>query len=119
MPATAQLTTVIIDCADPAPLAAFYGAALGWEVVYSDPDYVQVGDGGPVRLAFQRIDGYRPPRWPDPAKHAHLDLRVDDLEAAAKELVAQGASRPEFQPGGNEWVVLTDPQGHPFCLVTG
>ncbi len=31
------------------------------------------------------------------------------------ELVAAGATRPEFQPGDG-WVVLTDPAGHPFCI---
>jgi len=27
-----------------------------------------------------------------------------------------GATRPGFQPG-DSWVVLTDPEGHAFCLV--
>src|SRR6185369_5079543 len=34
----AELTTIVLDCADPAALAAFYGKALGWEVTYSDDD---------------------------------------------------------------------------------
>ena len=29
------------------------------------------------------------------------------------------ATRPGFQPGGDSWVVLTDPEGHAFCLVAG
>jgi hypothetical protein len=32
------------------------------------------------------------------------------------EVVALGATRPGFQPGGS-WVVLPDPGGHAFCLV--
>jgi hypothetical protein len=27
------------------------------------------------------------------------------------------ATRPGLQPGGDSWVVLTDPEGHAFCLV--
>jgi hypothetical protein len=33
------------------------------------------------------------------------------------ELLALGATRPEFQPGNGDWVVLADPAGHVFCLV--
>ena len=60
----------------------------------------------------------RPPDWPDPAKHAHLDLQVEDLERAEKELRALGADKPDFQPGDG-WVVLRDPAGHPFCVMPG
>ncbi|HEY3463635.1 MAG TPA: VOC family protein [Amycolatopsis sp.] len=114
----AELTTVVLDCADPAALAAFYAKALGWEVTYQDDDTVQLG-GGPVGLGFQRVAGYRGPGWPDAAKHAHLDLRVTDLPGAVKEFEALGATKPDFQPGGTDWVVLADPEGHLFCLIPG
>ena len=117
MPALAELTTIVIDCADPGSLAEFYRAVTGWKVTYQDEDSVQLGGGGPIQLGFQRIVGYRPPGWPDPAKHAHLDLTVSDLDHAVEELLAIGATKPEFQPGGDGWVVLVDPEGHPFCLV--
>jgi hypothetical protein len=119
MPALAKLTTVVIDCADPGPLAEFYRTVTGWELTHSDSDFVYLGDGGPIQLGFQRVEGYQPPSWPDPAKHAHLDLKVTDIEHAVKELLAVGATRPEFQPGGDEWVVLADPEGHVFCLAAG
>jgi hypothetical protein len=118
MTAIAQLTTVVIDCAAPASLAEFYRAVTGWKVSYSDADTVYL-DGGSIQLGFQRIAGYQPPSWPDPAKHAHLDFKVADPERAVKELLTIGAAKPSFQPGGDEWVVLTDPEGHPFCLVPG
>jgi catechol 2,3-dioxygenase-like lactoylglutathione lyase family enzyme len=112
----AELTTLVLDCADPAALAAFYAKALGWEVTYSDDDTAQLG-GGPVGLGFQRVDGYRGPGWPDAAKHAHLDFRVGNLEEAVEEFRSLGATKPDFQPGGAGWVVLADPEGHLFCLV--
>jgi catechol 2,3-dioxygenase-like lactoylglutathione lyase family enzyme len=114
--AIAKLSNIVLDCTDPAALAAFYRTATGWDVTYSDDDFVCLGDGGPVQLSFQRVAGFAAPDWPDDRKQAHVDLAVADLAAAEKELVAAGASRPGFQPGGENWTVLLDPAGHPFCL---
>lgn len=119
MSALAKLSTVILDCPEPATLAAFYAQATGWKVTYQDEDFVTLGDGGPVQLGFQRVTGYRGPAWPDDRKHAHIDLSVADVEQTAAELIAAGAARPEFQPGEGSWLVLTDPAGHPFCLAAG
>ncbi|MEV0594872.1 VOC family protein [Nonomuraea cavernae] len=113
-----NISSIIFDCADPAALAAFYAAAIGGQVTHSDADFAAVG-GGPVELGFQRVDGYQGPGWPGAAKHAHLDLRVDDLDTARKELVGLGAAVPDWQPGDGAWLVLTDPEGHPFCVSAG
>ncbi|MDH6703442.1 putative enzyme related to lactoylglutathione lyase [Kitasatospora sp. MAA19] len=119
MPVLKQLSTVVIDCVDPAALAAFYQKATGWEITYSDQEFASLGDGDgtPVQLAFVRDEGYQAPGWPDGAKHMHLDFTVTDLDDATGELLGFGASRPEFQPGDGQWIVLTDPEGHPFCLT--
>ncbi len=111
-----SISTVIFDSGDPAALAEFYAKATGWQVADSGDDWASV-EGGPVGLAFQRVDGYQGPGWPNAGKHVHLDLKVDDLASAEKELVALGATRPEFQPGNGGWVVLLDPEGHPFCIA--
>jgi len=114
---TATLSMVNIDSSDPARSAQFYAAAFGWIVTYSDDNYGMVeGDG--VKIGFGRVDGFRPARWPDETatKRFHLDLLVDDLDAAAAKLCAAGASQPDFQPGAERWRVLLDPDGHPFCL---
>jgi hypothetical protein len=58
--APASLAMVTIDCADPAKEAAFWAAALGWDVLYSDNDYGMVGDGT-QRLGFGRVEGST---WP-------------------------------------------------------
>ncbi|WP_238020044.1 VOC family protein [Dactylosporangium sp. AC04546] len=116
---TASISAIIFDCPDPGALGEFYRKATGWEVTSADDDFVYLSGGGPIQLAFQRVADHRAPGWPDPAKQAHLDLKVADVEAAAAELVAAGATRPGFQPGGGDWLVLTDPAGHPFCLSAG
>lgn len=46
-----------------------------------------------------------------------MDFEVDDLDDAVAQLLELGAGTPEHQPGGERWRVLTDPAGHPFCLV--
>jgi predicted enzyme related to lactoylglutathione lyase len=112
----AQLSTVVIDCADPRKLAAFYQDVTGWEIGYADDDFVYLGSG-PVQLAFQRIANYQGPKWPDDAKHAHLDLRTADIERTANDLLKKGATRPDFQPGEGKWIVMADPEGHVFCLT--
>jgi hypothetical protein len=45
--------------------------------------------------------------------------QVTDLNVATKELLALGAAKPEFQPGEGQWTVLTDPEGHLFCIAAG
>ncbi|MFF2749890.1 VOC family protein [Kitasatospora sp. NPDC058048] len=113
----AELTAITIDCADPGALAEFYRKVTGWDLGQGDDDFVQLGEG-PVRLAFQRVAGYRGPGWPDAAKHAHLDFTVADPEVTVKELLSAGATKPEFQPGEGEWTVLADPEGHLFCIAS-
>lgn len=106
-----------IDSADPARLARFYAAALGWQVTYSDDSYGMV-EGNGIKIGFGKVEGFRPTQWPDEAcaKRFHLDLQVDDLEEATESLRAIGASQPDFQPGAGRWRVLLDPDGQPFCL---
>jgi predicted enzyme related to lactoylglutathione lyase len=97
-------------------LAEFYQTITGWQITHSDGDSAYLGEG-PIQLAFQRVDGYQGPRWPDVAKHAHLDFTAADLDAMTKELLALGATKPDFQPGEGRWTVLADPEGHPFCIA--
>ncbi|MFG2841844.1 VOC family protein [Kitasatospora sp. NPDC048296] len=116
MAVRAEITAITIDCADPRALAEFYRKLTGWEIAQGDDDFVYLGEGS-IQLAFQRVAGYQGPGWPDSAKHAHLDFKVADPEIALKELLAAGATRPDFQPGEGQWTVLADPEGHLFCIA--
>ncbi|MFG2576929.1 VOC family protein [Streptomyces sp. NPDC048481] len=119
-PSTIRYAAVTFDCPDPAELARFYGEALGLPVVYSSDDFIMLGQEGSAGLGFSRLAGYRRPTWPDPSqeKRAHLDLGVDDLDAAQARLLALGAVEPASQPQPDRWRVLLDPAGHPFCIST-
>jgi Glyoxalase-like domain len=45
----------------------------------------------------------------------HLDIIVDDLDAAEAAVLDLGATKHAHQPGTTCRVFL-DPAGHPFCL---
>ncbi|MEU0395320.1 VOC family protein [Streptomyces sp. NPDC006208] len=115
-----RLLSFDFDCPDPAELARFYGDALDLPVLYDSDDFVLLGREGASGLGFVRQTGFQPPAWPDPAhsKQAHLELGVDDLDAAQERMLALGAVLPSFQPRPDVWRVLLDPAGHPFCLST-
>ncbi|MFD5480638.1 VOC family protein [Streptomyces hawaiiensis] len=117
-----KLSAITLDCADPLALAAFYQRATGLELhPKSNADFASLGSEGGHSLGFQRVDGYRAPSWPDQEipQQLHCCFRVEDLDEAEERLVRLGASRPEHQPNPVRWRVLTDPAGHPFCIVGG
>src|ERR1035441_8313150 len=91
-----RLHHVVIDCPDPAALAAFYSELLGLPVTYDDGDWVVVATRDTESgLAFQRSCEHRPPTWPDPEvpQQFHLDVMVDDLDDAEADLLRLGARR--------------------------
>jgi catechol 2,3-dioxygenase-like lactoylglutathione lyase family enzyme len=113
-----RFDVVALDTADPPRLAAFYTALLGWEVERADDDWITIGGGTGARLAFQLAPDHQAPTWPDPAvpQQIHLDLSVDDLEAASRFAESLGARRVEGPGEAEDFVVFLDPSGHPFCL---
>lgn len=117
MTAIATLAMVNLDCAEPRALAEFYHGVLGWEVTHSEGEYAMISDGT-TSIGFGRVDGFKPPRWPDEdaGKRYHFDLYVDDVDKAEALCRELGATLPDFQPGGERWRVLIDVAGHPFCL---
>ena len=114
--AIAQFPSIVIDCPDPAALASFYGAMLDWKVEPSD-DWVDIRADYGQCISFQQVADYSPPVWPtqDKPQQMHLDVVVDDLDAAEAAVLELGATKHEHQPGSTFRVFL-DPAGHPFCL---
>jgi catechol 2,3-dioxygenase-like lactoylglutathione lyase family enzyme len=112
-----RLHHVIMDCPDPAALAAFWSALLGLPVTWQQDDFAVVSVNDTTSgVAFQRVADYRPPRWPDPARpqQLHFDVMVDDVATAGPQVQALGA-RPLGGDAGSP--VYADPAGHPFCLI--
>jgi catechol 2,3-dioxygenase-like lactoylglutathione lyase family enzyme len=115
-----RLATICIDCADAHAMADFYGRLLGWDVTFREKNWALMRDpAGGTGLSFQAEPGYRAPTWPEQPggqdKMLHLDIKVDDLEAATAHALASGARLAEHQPQARVRVLL-DPADHPFCL---
>ena len=115
-----RLSTINMDCLDPDAMAAFYGKFLGWEITWQDDDFILMRDPeGGTGVSFQAYPDYMPPTWPEEPgaqrKMIHLDIKVEDLEAAAAFALACGARCAEDQ-GRDDLRVMVDPAGHPFCL---
>jgi predicted enzyme related to lactoylglutathione lyase len=116
--AIARFPSFVLDCPDPAALAAFYGALLDWKVVPST-GWTDVRSDDGQCISFQPVDSYAPPTWPtqERPQQMHLDVVVDDLDAAEAAVLALGAAKHEHQPG-TTFRVFLDPAGHPFCLCS-
>jgi catechol 2,3-dioxygenase-like lactoylglutathione lyase family enzyme len=114
------LSGIVLDSPDARTLATFYQQLLGWSVQQDEAGWVTLAppDGG-TGLSFQSEPEYVPPTWPtrpgDQQMMVHLDIEVDDLEAASAHATAAGAALAEYQPQESVRVYL-DPAGHPFCL---
>jgi catechol 2,3-dioxygenase-like lactoylglutathione lyase family enzyme len=104
-----QLGAFVLGTPDPAALAAFYRALLGWVTVEGgDPAFVRLRDPERERpgLSFQLEPDHVAPTWPPrpgtQQMQGHLDVLVDDLDAEAA--LSLGATRDDppfclFVPG--------------------
>lgn len=117
---------VNIDVADQAAGEAFYTAALGlrvgrrWDGMaellgLEAPIYLLQKDGGtsigPDGGDTRRYDRHWTP--------VHLDVAVDDLDAAVERALAAGAVQ-EGETRDADWgriAMFADPFGHGFCLL--
>ena len=45
----------------------------------------------------------------------HFDFQVDDVMKMVKKAEELGATKSDVPFGGNDFVTLFDPAGHPFC----
>ena len=96
-------------------------------VAAEDDTWVVVTDPAGRRLACQYSPQHEPPLFPDPrgSQQIHLDIEVDDPDAAQRQVLALGATRVTDAVGETlfrvfrVFRVFRDPAGHPFCLVWG
>jgi predicted enzyme related to lactoylglutathione lyase len=111
---------LVLDCAEPKRLGAFWREALYYRDYYSDANLAvlvprQEGIGSPLLL--QRV--------PEPKagkNRMHLDIVVDDIEAEVDRLYDLGAQRIDVGVqsfAGTRWVRMSDPEQNEFCVSTG
>ena len=116
-----HLGLVVLGVADVQRAAAFWCAALGYEV-RSDglggwATVLTASDGSACPVALQRSE--TPPQG---HPRLHLDLHVADAAEQAAEvarLVSLGAQRVDWDsyPEDPDFVVLADTEGNLFCIV--
>lgn len=112
---------VVFDAADLAAESTFWAGVLGGTVDAED-DWHMVFVNGKPRVGVQLAPGHLRPEWPDGTpQQIHLDLWVEDIDAAHDEVMALGAKllKPaDDRPpeASDNYQVYSDPAGHPFCL---
>jgi Glyoxalase-like domain len=124
-----RLTEIVVDCRDPVAQAAFWAAALDYQVVRSEDSQVEIAPWEQERpdLAEQlrRTPGaptlvfVTVPEAKTVKNRLHLDLRPVDgsYEAEVERLLGLGARRADIGQGEVPWVVLADPEGNEFCVL--
>lgn len=106
---------VIIDSKDPTSLGNWWKTALGWVTVDDDPEVFE------IRAAADRAPGMlflRSGNAKTAKNRLHFDFRPDDQVAEVERLLGLGASRVDIGQGDETWVVLADPEGNEFCVLS-
>jgi Glyoxalase-like domain len=114
-----RLQHVVVDAADPAALARWWAAALGWAITVEEPDEVDVEPPGPDGVGVPLV--FVPVADPKVSKNrVHLDLRSADADHQAAQvarLSRLGARPADVGQGDVPWVVLADPEGNELCVL--
>ncbi len=108
---------VVINVTDLDRAVRFWTAALDYVSGEVDPEFIVLRDPRRrgVSLTVQLWDTPK-----DGVNRVHLDLYARDVRAEADRLVGLGARRTDWEhyPEGSTFVVLTDPDGNEFCIVS-
>jgi len=115
---TGPVAAVIIDCAGPQGLTPFWAAATGFTARGWDGQLSQLrspSDEGPY------LELLHNPREKLVKNRMHLDVAPyagDDHAAEVTRLLQAGATGADVGQGEVPWVVLADPEGNEFCVLT-
>ncbi|MFD3508589.1 VOC family protein [Nocardia sp. NPDC058666] len=117
-----RFSELVINCADPDLLAAFWCQVLGYvELDRDDEGYIEIGPAGTGFGGPQPTLLFAPTTDPREGKvRLHIDVNPTDRDqdAELERLLALGAKPADVgQPGTAHWHVLTDPEGNEFCLL--
>ena len=111
-----RLYTVTVDAHDPAALAEFWRQALDYRVAYAAEAEVAIEP--PDNTTAPALLFLAAPDTKSVKNRLHFDLAPDDQAAEVDRLVALGARRVDIGQGEVSWVVLADPEGNEFCILT-
>jgi predicted enzyme related to lactoylglutathione lyase len=110
-----RLYNITFDAHDPVALATFWSAVLERPMLeWSNENFASIDrtESAPAWL-FIRV-----PEGKTAKNRMHVDLDVDDLDGARRQLESLGASfvheRNEY---GVHWYTFQDPEGNEFCVA--
>ena len=106
--------SVVVDCRDPRAQAQFWSAVLDLPVIHDTGDELCVGvEGSEPELTFVPVSERKTGK-----NRLHIDLAPDDQDAEVERVLALGATRADVGQSDVPWVVLADPEGNEFCILT-
>ena len=106
---------VVVDSRDPAALGRWWADVLGWVVVNESPEEFEIRPSADLLpgLLFGQVSDAK-----ESKNRLHLDFRPDDQQAEVERFLRLGARRVDIGQGSVPWVVLADPQGNEFCVLS-
>jgi catechol 2,3-dioxygenase-like lactoylglutathione lyase family enzyme len=122
--------SVVVDCLDVKAQSRWWANVLGWDIVYDSDDEVVVAPAHLVDSSREIPLAERGPGLvfvPVPESKSvknrlHIDLAPapdDDQETEVRRLESLGARRVDVgQDDAATWVVLSDPEGNEFCVLS-
>ena len=115
---SSKLAVIAIDALRPRVVADFWCTVLGWRIVEEDSEFISIA---PQDQSWPTIDVIAVPESKTVKNRLHFDLRADGVSTAdeLERLLALGARRVDVGQGPDvSWVVLGDPEGNEFCLLS-
>jgi glyoxalase superfamily protein len=113
-----RIAVIAIDAVQPRVVADFWCGVLGWQIVEEDGSVISIA---PPDGSWPMIDVVAVPESKTVKNRLHLDLRADGVATTdeLERLLNLGARRTDVGQGADAtWVVLCDPEGNEFCLLS-
>jgi predicted enzyme related to lactoylglutathione lyase len=107
-----------LSCDGSQEVGYFWSKALGWPLVWDQDQETAIRSrhGGP------KVTWGGPPLMPKVGKNRlHFDLMpsgATEQQAEVDRLISLGAARIDIGQGDVPWVVMADPDGNQFCLLS-
>ncbi len=106
---------VVVHTISPVDLGRWWCNALGWIVVSDDHEEFE------IRPEADQMPGLlflRTAETKTTKNRLHIDLRPGDRDAEVDRLIGLGARRIDIGQGDVSWVVMADPEGNEFCVLS-